>query len=187
MRNLCYKAPRHPRTELPATTNERTRTSLEAEQPANYGLEVNGDNRPSSSRSHKRHHKGHKPKLSVRESLSESLRELDDVDEEHFYQHLLALKNEHKKTLKAVEKLYYTEKDRHLAGFELDSRTKIGLGDFDERRIPQHFPLHDYNPFEERDKDKREGNIEIPVMPKDLVKDMSVKDQRKIEDKENEG
>ena len=74
-----------------------------------------------------------------------------------------------------------------LLDLELDSWTKIGLGDFDERRIPQHFPLHDYNPFEERDKDKREEHIEIPVMPKDLVKDMSVKDQRKIEDKENEG
>ena len=186
MRNLCYTAPRHPSTDKPATENERIRNSLEAEPPDDYGLEVLSD-RPPSSRRHKRHHQGHKPKRSVRESLSESLRELDDVDEEHFYEHLLALKNEHKKTLKSVEKLYYSEKDKHHSGFQLDSRTKIAVDDFDESRISEQFPLHHYNPFRENTEIDGKENIEIPVVPEDHVKDMSVRGESRMEHKESEG
>lgn len=182
MRNLCYSAPRHPRTDKPATENERTRSSLEVEPPESQGLKPVDDNRPPSSRRRKRH----KPKRSMRESLSDSLRELDDVDEEHFYEHLLALKNEHKKTLKAVEKLYYSEKEKLHSGFELDSKTKIAADDFDESRIPEQFPLDVFDPFKEAAKDEKE-NLEIPVRSKDHIKDMSVRDDTRTEFKENEG
>jgi len=187
MRNLCYTAPRHPRTNKPATENERTRSSLEVEPTEAQRLQVLDDNRPPPSRGHKRHHQGHTPKRSVRESLSDSLRELDDVGEEHFYEHLLALKNEHKKTLKAVEKLYYSEKDKLHSGFELDSGTKISVNDFDESRIPEQFPLHHYDPFKEPMEDEGKENVEIPVRSEDHIKDMSVREETIIEDKENEG
>ena len=186
MKNLCYTAPRHPRTNKPATENERTRSSLEVEQPESQGLKVMDDNRPPSSRRHKRHSQGHKQKRSVRESLSDSLRDLGDVDEDNFYEHLLALKNEHKKTLKAIEKLYYSEKDKRHSGFSLDSRTMIAADDFDESRIPGQFPLEDFDPFKEATNDGKE-NFEIPFRSEDHIKDMSVRDERKIEDEENEG
>ena len=187
MRNHCYTAPRHPRTNKPATENERTRSSLEAEAPEDRQLKGFGDDRPPSSRRHKRHHQGHKPKRSVRESLSDSLRELDDVDEEHFYEHLLALKNEHKKTLKAVEKLYYTEKDKHHSGFDLDSMTKISVKDLDESRIPEQFPLHGYDPFKETTEEEEKENAKIIVKPEDHVKDMSMRDESRMQEKEYEG
>lgn len=186
MKNLCYTAPRHPRTNKPATENERTRSSLEVEQPESQGLKVLDDNRPPSSRRHKRHSQGYKPKRSVRESLSDSLRELDGVDEENFYEHLLALKNEHKKTLKAVEKLYYSEKDKRDSGFSLDSRTRIAVDDFEESRIPGQFPLEDYDPFKAATEGGKE-KFEIPFRSEDHIKDMSVRDETKIEDEENEG
>ena len=183
-RNHCYTAPRHPRTDKPATINERTRSSLENETLEGHGL---SEDKPPSSRRQNRHHQGHKPKMSVRESLSQSLRELDDVDEEHFYDHLLALKNEHKKTLKAVEKLYYSEKDKYDSGFELDSSTKIAVNDYDESRIPKQFPLRNYDPFKEATEDEEKENTSIPVRPEDHIRDMSVRDERTMEDKENEG
>lgn len=186
-RNLCYTAPRHPRTDKPATENERARSSLEAEPLEGYGLTGFSEGKPPSSRRHKKNHQGHKPKLSVRESLSQSLRELDDVDEDNFYDHLLALKNEHKKTLKSLEKLYYSEKDKQDSGFELDSRTKIAVRDFDESRIQEQFPLRDYNPFEEVTDSEGKQEAEISVRPEDHVRDMSVRDERTIEDEENEG
>ena len=186
-RNHCYTAPRHPRTDKPATINERARSSLETEPPEGLGLNTLSEDKPPSSRRHKRHHQGHKPKLSVRDSLSHSLRELDDVDQEHFYDHLLALKNEHKKTLKAVEKLYYSEKDRQDLGFQLDSRTKIAVSDYDESSIPKQFPLRDYDPFIDTTEDEEKDITHIPVRPEDHIRDMSVRDERTTEDKENQG
>lgn len=187
MRNLCYTPPRHPRTDKPATINERARSSLENELLEGLGLNTLREDKPSSSRRHKRHQQAHKPKLSVRDSLSQSLRELDDVDEEHFYDHLLALKNEHKKTLKAVEKLYYLEKDRQDSGFQLDPKTKITVSDYDESSIPRKFPLRDYDPFSETPEDEEKDDTHIPVRPEDHVRDMSVRDERTTEDKENDG
>ena len=187
IRNSCYTAPRHPRTDKPATINERARSSLEIEPLEGLGLSSLSEGNTPSSRRHKRHHQGHKPKLSVRDSLSQSLRELDDVGEEHFYDHLLALKNEHKKTLKAVEKLYYSEKDRQGSGFQLDSRTKLAVSDYDGFSIPKQFPLRDYDPFIETTEDQEKDNTHIPVRPEDHIRDMSVRDERTIEDKENEG
>ena len=187
IRSHCYTAPRHPKTDKPATINERTRSSLENEPPEDRGFNGLSENKPPSSRRHKRHHEGHKPKLSVRESLSQSLRELDDVDEDHFYEHLLALKNEHKKTLKAVEKLYYSEKEKNESGFELDSRTKIAVNDYEESRIPKQFPLRDYDPVIGATEDEEKENTDIPIRPEDHIRDMSVRDDRKLEDKENEG
>ncbi|RMX39851.1 hypothetical protein pdam_00013455 [Pocillopora damicornis] len=154
IKNLCYTAPRHPRTNKPATENERARSSLEAEPLENDGLSDFSERKLPSSRRHKKHHQGHKTKVSVRESLSHSLRELDGVDEENFYEHLLALKNEHKKSLKALEKLYYSEKDKRDHGFELDSKTKIAVRDFDDSRVQEHFPLRDSS-FEELQASRR--------------------------------
>lgn len=189
IRNNCYTAPRHPRTDKPATINERARSSSEVESLEGLGLSSLSEDKSPSSRRHRRHHQGHKPKLSVRDSLSQSLRELDDVGEEHFYDHLLALKNEHKKTLKAVEKLYYSEKDRQDFGFQLDSRTKLAVDDYDGSSIPKQFPLRDYDPFIETKEDQEKGNtsIHIPVRPQDHIRDMSVRDEETTEDKENEG
>lgn len=187
MRNLCYTPPRHPGTVKPATINERARSSLETEPLEGLGLNTLSEDKPPSSRRHKRHHQGHKPKLSVRDSLSQSLRELDDVDEEHFYDHLLALKNEHKKTLKAVEKLYYSEKDRQDSGFQLDPRTRITVSDYDESSIPKNFPLRDYDPILEMTEDEEKDDTNVPVRPEDHVRDLSVRDERTTEDKENEG
>jgi len=186
-RNHCYTAPRHPRTGKPATINERARSSLEIEPLEGLELSTLSEEKPPSSRKHKRHHQGQKPILSVRDSLSQSLRELDDVDEEHFYDHLLALKNEHKKTLKAVEKLYYSEKDRQDSGFKLDSTTKIAVSGYDESRIRKQFPLRDYDPLTETTEDDKKDDTHIPVRPEDHIRDMSVRDERTTEDKENEG
>lgn len=187
IKNLCYTAPRHPRTNKPATENERARSSLEAEPLENDGLSDFSERKLPSSRRHKKHHQGHKTKVSVRESLSHSLRELDGVDEENFYEHLLALKNEHKKSLKALEKLYYSEKDKRDNGFELDSKTKIAVRDFDESRVQEHFPLRDYNPFlRAEENDEKEGTA-ISVRPEDCIRDMSIREHRTKEDKENEG
>lgn len=187
IRNHCYTAPRHPRTDKPATINERARSTLEIEPFEGHGLSTLSEDKPPSSRRHKRHNQGHKPKLSVRDSLSQSLRELDDVDEEHFYDHLLTLKNEHRKTLKAVEKLYYSEKDRQDSGFQLDSRTKIAVSDYDESSIPKQFPLRDYDPFIEATEDEEKENTHIAARPEDHIRDMSMRDERTIEHKENEG
>ena len=189
MKNLCYSGPRHPRTNKPATQNERTTVSLAEEPAENEELRTFDGERPPSSRRNKRHHHVHKAKRSVRDSLSDSFRELDDVDEENFYEHLLTLKNEHKKTLKAVEKLYYSEKDKLESAFDLDPRTKISENHFDGSRIPEQFPLNGYDPFQERETaiDEKE-HFERSVTPKDHIRDMSVRDEaRAVEHKDNEG
>lgn len=161
---------------------------MEVEPPESQELRSMDGSSPSSSRRTKRRHQGHKPKRSVRDSLSDSFRELKDVDEEHFYEHLLALKNEHKKTLKTLEKLYYSEKDKLQSGhgFDLDSRTRISVDDLDESRIHGKVSSDVYDPFHETVTD-RKGNFEMSVRPQDHIRDMSVRDETTaVDHEENE-
>ena len=189
MKNLCYTAPRHPGSDKPATENERPGKCIEADGIENEVLRTpTHDKRPSSRKS----------KRSVRESFSQSLRDLEDVDESEFYDHLLTLKNEHKRTLKAVEKIYYSELGKRRSGFELDTGTTIAVNDYVEKVPPEaeEIPLDsfghsvdNFNPavVDFRNYAKEHSRGDLPHRPKDHVRDMSIGNGETELNKENEG
>ena len=129
----------------------------------------------SSRRSHK-HGKGRKKRSSAREALSRSLQELEGVGEEDFYDRLVQLRNEHKKTLKNVEKLYYGELEKQRAGFQLDSQTRITVDD-EPRMAYKTYDPGNYNPFEEDAGLDEKDTIVASRSPVDHVKDMSTTDE----------
>lgn len=61
------------------------------------------------------------------------------------------------------------------------------MRDFDESRVQEHFPLRDYNPFTGAEESDEKEDTAISVRPEDYIRDMSIRDERTIEDKENEG
>lgn len=170
VKNLCYTAPRKPKTKLPATENERTDRGISLELSE-------GEERPTSSRS--RGTKVHTPKAMV-----ESLKELQSMDEKDFYRHLLSLKKEHKKTLKTVEKAYYSELGKQRSGFDLDENTRISVEDGEQMRkfATEKFIRDDYDPYEVGYQELLESDL-LPAT--DLVRDMSARKQE--ENKENQG
>lgn len=162
VKNLCYSAPRKPKTKIPATEDERVLQDTSVED---------ADYREKQISSRRKGTKIHTPK-----AMMESLKELQTVDEKDFYKHLLALKKEHKKTLKHVEKMYYTELQKHHNGFDLDDKTRITVEDESlvKRGARKTIP-DDYNPYE----DGYEELLKSDLLPAtDLIRDMSVNEKQ---------
>lgn len=176
VKNHCYVAPRHPKTNKPATENERPGQSLETDERESERMEER-EHSSSSRRRHKSRHR--KKRCSAREALSRSLQELEGVDEGKFYERLVKLRNEHKKTLKTVETLYYGELEKQRAGFQLDSKTRIALDEDDPKTAYKEYDPGDYNPFEKDSDDGDQGKENWPVASRavDHVRDMSSREE----------
>lgn len=169
VKNLCYSAPRKPKTKLPATENERE--ILDANVEGEDNIEEHSSSRRQGT-------KIHTPR-----AMMESLKELQTLDEKDFYKHLLALKKEHKKTLKHVEKMYYTDMQKQRSGFDIDNETRITVEDDSliKRAARKTIP-DDYNPYDNGYEELLQSDL-LPAT--DLVRDMSVKEHQ--ESKENQG
>lgn len=105
VKNNCYKAPRLSNTDMPASMkeiNEQTSFSQNYEGEEGYL-----DDR---ERTKTRTSTGRKRQLNkARDEFIQSFEAGDDVREEQFYENLLKLREEHKKTLKFLETKYYEE------------------------------------------------------------------------------
>lgn len=197
IKNHCYTAPRHPKTNKPATEDERSYSSslqsngLDEDFGQNCGRKDNSD---KSSKRSKRDKEALKRSLRAeRNALAQSLIDMS-VDDEDFYKKLLSLKCEHKKSLKMIERMYYTQLEKERDGFDLDDNTRISLDYVSKRPHTRAVPEF-YNPLEKewsKKDDANEDNEETSSRisfsaPEDHVKDLSGRDYRPAENKENEG
>jgi len=164
VKNLCYSAPRKPKTKLPASENERTIPNS------------NDDYEDLNEKRSSRHEKG--IKIHTPKSMRDSLKELQTLDEKDFYKHLLALKKEHKRTLKTVEKMYYSEMQKQRSGFDLDHETRITIEDDSlVKRAAKTTIPDDYNPYDVGYEELLQSDL-LPAS--DLVRDMSVKENQQL-------
>ncbi|XP_032237239.2 protein FAM161B [Nematostella vectensis] len=175
VKNLCYTAPRKPKSKIPATENERIHRTLD--------LDVSeGDGNASSGRKIRSSNSGGS-KIQTPKSIRDSLKQLQTADQADFYKHLVALKKEQKRTLKTVEKMYYSELEKQRSGFDLDENTRISLDYEPQLDIPHH---ESFDPFEKGYKDEYIEGTQQPRSPvRDFLRDMSSREptyNREIDD-----
>ena len=194
VKNQCYKAPRHPKTDKPATENERPQSSLQSDG----NLEDHDANSSRKERSSSRRSKRDKESLkrslrAERNALAQSLIDMS-ADDEDFYKNLLSLKNEHRKSLKTIERMYYTQLEKEHLGFDLDDNTRISIGYVadkpHEKAIPDGYdPLgKDWSESNDVKRNAEQSDSRVSFSPpEDHVKDMSDRNYRLTENKENEG
>lgn len=192
LKNQCYKAPRHPKTNKPATENERSHSSLQSDEILE-DYEVNSSRKEKSSRRSKRDKKEalKRSLRAERNALAQSLIDMS-LNDEDFYKNLLSLKSEHKKSLKTIEQMYYTRLEKEQNGFDLDDNTRISLDGFSKSTHSKSIPEF-CNSFEEEwnedarlNIDKLSSGISFSA-PEDHIKDMSGGGYGPAENKENEG
>lgn len=107
VKNHCYTAPRISKTDRPATTLDLNQGQIKRD----YGQKTEATDEESevstrmptrtvtvSNHAHPKHR-----------NTSLSYEQGDAISEEQFYQNLMSLKEEHKKTLKLLETRYYEE------------------------------------------------------------------------------
>ncbi|XP_028398892.1 protein FAM161B-like [Dendronephthya gigantea] len=169
VKNNCYKAPRLSNTDMPASMkeiNEQTSFSQSSE-----GDEVSLDDRnrrkTRSSTGRKRHiNKG-------RDKFIQSFEAGDDVSEEQFYENLLKLREEHKKTLKFLETKYYNELRKEKSFQWQGFQEGVGLSESNSTA----------NIMEKRDMDKSHGK-NPKSSTRDFVKDLSHLTNGSVEDRD---
>ena len=191
IKNQCYTAPRHPKTNKPATEDERSLSSSLQSDGFNEDHGENCGRKDKSFKRSKRDKEALKRSLRAeRNALAQSLIDMS-VDDEDFYKNLLSLKGEHKKSLKMIERMYYTQLEKERHGFDLDGNTRISLDYVSKRPQTKSVPEF-YNPPEKEwsenvdDTEETSSRISFSAA-EDHVKDMSGRDYGPPYNKENEG
>ena len=168
VKNNCYKAPRLSNTSLPASMKEikeHHSFSQSSEGGEESGDSLNRTKTPTSSG------RRHINKNKNRHRFIQSYEKEDGVSEEQFYENLIKLREEHKKTLKLLETRYHNELKKQ-SGFQWDGFQK-GLGLQEYSGV--HGNAHD---MEAHSLEQSHGSKDIiPTRPKspaqDFVKDLS--------------
>ena len=123
VKNNCYKAPRLSNTGLPASMKE-IKEDHSFSQSSEGGEQSDDDlNRTKTRTSSGRRHIN---KNKNRHKFIQSYEKEDGVSEEQFYENLIKLREEHKKTLKLLETRYHNELKKQ-SGFQWDG-FENGLG-----------------------------------------------------------
>ena len=145
VKNNCYKAPRVSNTNLPASMKEIK--EQDAFSQNSHDSEDNFDhskiekNRTSTDRRHINKSRNNK---------IQRYEKADGVSEEQFYENLMKLREEHKRTLKLLETRYYNELEKQNSfqwnGFEKG----VGLQEYNcmnssltDMKAPSVKPSHD--------------------------------------------
>ena len=129
VKNNCYKAPRLSNTDLPSSMKE-----IEEKDSFSHNFEVNegslDDLKPTKTRtSTNRRHSNRSRNKHIQNYEKE-----DGVSEEQFYENLINLREEHKKTLKLLETRYYNELKKQT-NFQWDGfQQGVGLQEYNGTR-----------------------------------------------------
>ena len=105
VKNNCYKAPRFSNTDLPASMKE-----IEEKDSFSHNSEVSEESLDDLKRTKTRTYRTNR--RHTNRSLNKCIQNYekeDGVSEEQFYENLIKLREEHKKTLKLLETKYYNE------------------------------------------------------------------------------
>ena len=102
VKNNCYKAPRLSNTDLPASMKE-----INERDSFSHCSEVSEESLDDLKRTKSR--TSHRHTNRSRNKYIQNYEREDGVSEEQFYDNLMNLREEHKKTLKLLETRYYDE------------------------------------------------------------------------------
>ena len=104
VKNNCYKAPRLSNTGLPASMKE-----MKEKDSFSQNSEVSEESVDDLKRTKTRTSTSRRHTNRNRNKFIQNYEKGDGVSEEQFYENLIKLREEHKKTLKLLETRYYNE------------------------------------------------------------------------------